>query len=412
MEQIEQKTGVREEVTSPKVTTEIPQVKAVEPKLPKGMTLEERKKLEVEADVAVKQLQALSGGQELEQADKVANVGLKAQRTAGTELDLLQERMSKLITDKDQNAVQLGQDIERLKETLNRINPDAVQKEFLFSLLSVVPFLGKRLIRALKTIDTRRQTVATFVEYIEKSLQKGRDMMVHDNAQLALLYKQLEVVQEAIRKNAYFAELLAQKLQQAVDQEQDQQKKARLQNVLFRVYVRAQDLRAMEEAYEQFFASITITRENNSLLIGSIERMLTLGMNVVTVALAINVALARQREVLLAVRATRDFIGNVLVQNANTIRQHVKEIGDIYKEPVIAVKRLEEAHTALLTAMEEIDKLKTEGIAAAKENIEKLTRMSEEIRQRRTGTQAAELVSIEAGELPVRPAGGAERPQI
>ena len=78
----------------------------------------------------------------------------------------------------------------------------------------------------------------------------------------------------------------------------------------------------------------------------SVERTLALGTNVVMVGLAIQTALARQKRVLEATRRTREFLGNLIVANAEAIKQHTSDIGDVYKDPVVALDKIDSRRTA------------------------------------------------------------------
>ena len=61
---------------------------------------------------------------------------------------------------------------------------------------------------------------------------------------------------------------------------------------------------------------------------------------------------------------------------------------------------------------DELDKLKVQGVAIAKENGEKLRKMAEELRNRSQAAQAVETVSLDASELAPKPTGGVERPSL
>ncbi len=142
----------------------------------------------------------------------------------------------------------------------------------------------------------------------------------------------------------------------------DARKRDRAQNVLYDVSVRVQDLRTMEEVNNQFFVSIEMTRDNNTRLGQAVERTLALATNTLMVGLAIQSALARQKRVLEATQRTREFLGELIVANAAAIKQHTNEIGDVYKNPVIAIEKLQQAHNDLLEALDTASRLKTEGI--------------------------------------------------
>ena len=94
----------------------------------------------------------------------------------------------------------------------------------------------------------------------------------------------------------------------------------------------------------------------------------------------------------------REFLGNLVMANAETIKRHTIEIGDVYNNPVIAIEKISQAHNELIEAMNIADRLKQEGIVSARENIAKLTQLSAELEQRSRGIleQATEASSIEA----------------
>jgi uncharacterized protein YaaN involved in tellurite resistance len=117
----------------------------------------------------------------------------------------------------------------------------------------------------------------------------------------------------------------------------------------------------------------------------AVERTVSLATNVITVGLAIQSALARQKRVLEATQRTREYLGNLIAANAASIKRHTEEIGDVYNNPVIAVDKIAQAHTDLIDAMNTADRLKQEGIEASRENIAKLTEMSTELDQRSRG---------------------------
>ena len=150
--------------------------------------------------------------------------------------------------------------------------------------------------------------------------------------------------------------------------------------------MRVQDLRTLEEVQVQFFVSIEMTRQNNSRLGHSVERTLALGANVVTIGLALQVALVRQREVMEATERTREFLGDLILANAETIKRHADEIGDVYNSPVIALEKIAQApRRSHSKAMNIADRVKQEGIEIARGNIAQLAQMSATLEQRSKG---------------------------
>ena len=366
------------------------------PPAPKGMTNEEMEELKARAQAVVVQLEEASGSKELEILDSVATLGLQTQRQAASELGLLKARVKDLFS-REGLTGQVTEDLVELRMALKQIAPPELSHPGLFDrLLDILPF-RQRLVRLLEKIAMRYEPVSRQVVVIETRLREGRMMLTRDNVELRKLYERVESQQPTVKKNAYLGELLMQHLQELMERSTEPQKKEKIQNALYDVAMRVQDLRTMEEVHSQFFVSIEMTRQNNTRLGQAVERTLTLASNVVMVGLAIQVALARQRRVLEATRRTREFLGDMIVANAETIKRHTQEIGDVYKEPVIAVEKITQAHDALLEAIDIANQLKQEGIASAQENISKLSRLAGALEERFGGVrELPEGKSLEA----------------
>ena len=80
-----------------------------------------------------------------------------------------------------------------------------------------------------------------------------------------------------------------------------------------------------------------------------------------------------------ATQRTREFLGEMIVQNAQAIRTQTDEIGDLYNQPVIAMDKLVQAHHDLLAALDAASRLREDGIAAARAKIAELTTLTQEI---------------------------------
>ena len=327
-----------------------------------------------------------SGSKELQQIDGISGLGVQAQRRAGSELDLLRGRMKDIFTRDGPNA-ELWADLLEMRKALERIDPQQLSRPSLNRRLSgVLSFVRRSApgLKALERIALRHESVSKEVEVIEARLREGRMMLSRDNVELRKLYEQVEAQQVTIQKNAYLGEFIIRELAALIDRTDDPLKAERLRSPLHDVATRVQDLRMMEEVGHQFFVSIEMTRENNSRLGQSVERTLALGTNVVTIGLAIQVALVRQKRVLDATRRTREFLGGMIAANAAAIKRHTAEIGDVYNSPVIAIEKVTQAHQDLVDAIDMANRIKQEGIEAARENIARLGQMSADL-QRRSG---------------------------
>lgn len=378
----------------------VPDVIVKEPIAPEIISIVEADSFKTRANELVAQLKTARGSKELEMIDGIANLGIQAQRAAGSELNLLRVRVSDMLI-QDGPGAEIAKDLIELRTALNQINPHELQGGSLFQrMFGWLPFIQNNpIVNALEKIAIRYEPVSKQVHVIETKLREGRAMLARDNIELRKLYEQVEEQMTPIQKNAYLGELVMQHLDKMLATTEDTLKKERLRSVLYDVSIRVQDLRTMEQVYQQFFVSIEMTRQNNTRLGQSVERTLSLATNVVTVGLAIQGALARQKRVMEANQRTQQFLGDLIAANAATIKQHTTEIGNVYNNPAIAMDKITQAHSDLMDAMDIADKLKQQGIESSRENIAKLSEMSVELHKRSTGLRESadeEVQSIEA----------------
>ncbi len=367
--------------------------------VPKGVSDLEDKDLKNRATILAKQLEDASGSKELEMIDSISSLGVQAQRNAGTQLELLRTRVGEMLAQEGPSN-EISKDLIELRAALNQINPHELSEAgFMSRLIRKLPLVGNPALKALERVAVRYEPVSKQVGIIEGQLREGRAMLARDNVELRKLYEQVEAQQLPVQKNAYLGELMMQQLDDVIARTDDPLRTERVRNALHDVSMRVQDLRTMEEVHIQFFVSIEMTRQNNTRLGQSVERTLALGTNVVMVGLAIQSALTRQRRVLEATERTREFLGNLIVANAASIKQHTTDIGNVYNNPVIAIDKITQAHNDLIEAMDTADRLKQEGIDSARQNIAKLKDLSSDLQRRSQGLieqREAEPRSIEA----------------
>ena len=344
-----------------------------------GVTSEEARELDARAAEIVRQVEEATGSKEMEVIDAVSAVGIEAQRQGGKELESLRVTVAEMLATEGV-ASQVTKDLVQLRIELGKIAPSS-NTGGAVKILRAIPFSGGAL-RQLERIAIRYESVSRQVMTIEHRLAEGRAMLRNDNTQLRQLYQEVEAQQAPIARNIYLGNALGSELEQLLERTTDARKKERIQTLLFDVTMRVQDLQTMREVHAQFFVSIELTRVNNSRLAQAVDRTLSLTTSTLTVGLALQSALSNQRRVLDATRRTREFLGDLVVANAASIKQHATEIGDVYREPVLALEKLEQAHRDLVEAVDIAARLEVEGIAQARANIQRLERMTEELSEK------------------------------
>ena len=360
-------------------------VEIQEPQPPNTLSEDDVREARNEALALMSRLQEADGSREMGLLDGITSVGSQAQREAAEHLDLLRTRIGTFINEGG-TSEGIANGLRDLRVSLNRINPHELTSPGVANrVIDVLPFVGGRanpVVRALNWVALRYEPVSRQVGEIELKLRDGRELLIRDNVELRKLYEDVEAQQLPIRRNAFLGELLAHHLSQLLEETDDPIKRERLEMALHDVLMRVQGLRTMEEVHLQYFVSIDMSRQNNNRLAQAVEQTLTLTVNVVTVGLAIQTALIRQKRVMEAAQKTREFLGDLVVANAVTINRHTQEVGDLYSNPAIVMEKISEAHDQLVDAMDMASRMRREGIEVAQRNIARLSELSAELEQR------------------------------
>ena len=349
---------------------------------PKTMSASEVIEARRQARELVRCVRDSDGGDQLAAIDEVSSVGLQSQRNAGRQLELVRGRMATLL-DGGSASKSLANELVNLRVALDNIDPSSGGHSRLSRLRRSLPFVrNKSMLRTLKKVAIRYEPATKQITIIETKLRAGRALLVRDNVELRRLYEDIEGQQDAIKRQTYLGQLLLQELDALRVDDDDPLQRDRLQAAKHDVASRVQDLLTMQEVHVQYFVGIELTRQNNQRLGQAVDRTLTLATNVVTVGLALQAALVRQREVQEATERTRQFLGELIVSNATAVRRQTEEIGDLYQDPVIAMDKLTQAHHELVAALDVAGKLREQGIDTARRNIDELTVLTQELDQR------------------------------
>ncbi len=367
---------------------------------PSGLTPEDKAEVEGQVSSLVKSVDENS--EERVVVSEMEKIGLEAQIESARRMELLKGRVGDLLKDVDGEGSPIPSGLVELRTRLDEINPHKLSAPGWFGrLIGKTPAIGK----ALKKIAVRYEEVNTQIDVIVNSLREGEDQLLRDNSELDELYDRIKEQQHIIQKNAYVGEMLMKKLEELLSATEDPAKRQRVEAALNAVAIRTQDLRTMEQVNQQFFVSIDMTIANNKMLSHSIRRTLTVTTNLITVGLSIQAALVKQKKVMEATKATQEYAADILTANAASIKQHTKTIGNMYKDPVIALDKVKQAFDDLMTSMDELDRVKREGVASAKEGINELNQLSAKLAPKVKSLEETRK-SIEGSPTNTLPEGG------
>lgn len=384
-----------------------------EAKRPDGMPEADAQKISERVADAVRELgTTMDRVQEQNIVDRFANIGLEKQEQIALNLGLEQEKVGVLIEGHDEYSTTVKSGIDKLDETLKQFAREAADVGITERIVQRIPVFGTRLARMARNERRKRRTIREFCKSMENQLRAGRGGLNQNNVEMKVVLATYEKLQLEIRRQAYFAELLAKGVQDLISKTTDQRKLSFLRNVHFYTVTRARDLRQYEESYEGYFAIIAMSSDVNRQLMSILTRLLTMGMPQMSLGLIMRAVLVRQREGIAAAKQTSETLSNLYVANARMINQHISSIGEIYKLGPIDPQKAAEAYAQILEALVNLDKIKSEAIPVAKAQIEQSKQRTRELQERTAGTRAAGISSLEIDDLPTRPVGRAERATI
>ena len=357
------------------------------PAPPRTMSIDEVDDARRQAAELARGVRESRGSKQLAVLDEVTSVGMVSQRNAGRQLELVKTRLAVFLNEGGASK-SVATDLIGLRVALDRINPNLERSGLFSRTIGALPFLrNSAMVRSLTKIALRYEPVSQQITVIESKLREGRSLLARDNVELRRLYEDVENQQEVIENQAFLGELLLHEFSRLTADITDPIERDRIQSAEHDVATRVQDLRIMQEVHVQYFVSIELTRQNNNRLGQAVDRTLSLATNVVTIGLAIQSALVRQRAVKEATERTREFLGEMITQNAAAIRQQTEEIGDLYNDPVIAMDKLAQAHNDLLASLDIASRLREQGISTSRKNIAELTVLTKELSERVDGLE-------------------------
>lgn len=302
-------------------------------------------------------------------------IGSGSQKKMAAANDLMSNSVNSLLTGLDGKSP-TGEKLLELRTAMDDLNPHSLNNSWWFSW---VPKGIKR--KAVSRFIHKYEPMQKHVTGILAGLRAGKDDLLETSIELETQYTEIESAQKEIQSEIYIGEIFiveVEKLESNVD-ETDAQEKQKLASVKNKAARRIRDLRTMEQAAVQFFISIDQTVATNELLSEQIDSALTVGPMVMTNALRIQAALAKQDTVKQAVQSFQEGLGDMMAQNATAVNKAASEIGDLYNNPVIALEKMEEGFDQLMQAVNTANETMANSTIKAREASAKLADMTAEL---------------------------------
>lgn len=302
-------------------------------------------------------------------------IGSNSQKRMAKANDLMSNSVNSLLKGMDGKSP-TGEKLLELRTAMDDLNPHSVSNAWWFSWM---PKGIKR--KAVSRFIHKYEPMQKHVNGILSGLRAGKDDLLETSIELENQYTEIEAAQKEIQAEIYIGELFfdeVEQLETTVDAS-DVQELQKLSSAKNKAARRIRDLRTMEQSAVQFFISIDQTIATNELLSEQIDSALTVGPMVMTNALRIQAALAKQDTVKKAVEGFQQGLGDMMAQNAAAVNKAASEIGDMYNSPVIALEKLEEGFDQLMQAVNTANETMASSTIKAREASARLADMTAEL---------------------------------
>ncbi|PHS13190.1 MAG: hypothetical protein COA86_17730 [Kangiella sp.] len=302
-------------------------------------------------------------------------IGGKSQKKMLAANDLMSQSVGSLLKGLDGKSPTAEKLLE-LRSAMDELNPHSLHNAWYFSWM---PKGMKR--KAVSKFIHKYQPMQSHVTGILNGLRAGKDDLLETSIELEHQYEEIAGAQKEIQSEIYVGEIFITELEQLESEtdKDDIQETQKLASVKNKAARRIRDLRTMEQAAVQFFISIDQTVATNELLSEQIDSALTVGPMVMTNALRIQAALAKQDSVKKAVQGFQEGLGEMMAQNATAVNQAAQEVGDLYNNPVIAIEKMEEGFDQLMKAVQTANETMANSTLKARESSARLAEMTAQL---------------------------------
>ena len=256
---------------------------------------------------------------------------------------LMKTKLGELLQNDDGAFIE--KNLVKMNVTLSKINPAGNVQITIIRKIFGEGNSTKRLAKIVSKYNSAEKTI----EIISEALHKGQTTLWNNN-------KELQHLEKALKDQAGFVECNIQLLQTAVNALQkkviSQPDNKEIDLMLNNLLIKLQDFKIMQEVTAQSIISIQISYCNNELLSQSVDRVCDITLQLMYSSLSIKAALENQKKVLEAVKSTKEFASNLLLQNAETLEKTVEQTNSIYSDPLLDIDKLKEAHKKLVGIIE------------------------------------------------------------
>jgi uncharacterized protein YaaN involved in tellurite resistance len=356
----------------------------------------ELEKLSDEFVQAVLSLNLDDGDARGEQRNAVDTVGIEIQRRSAQRSGMLREPIKKLAS-RGEDGGPVANALVELKVQMEDLNPN--HYDFNVSgfakALSFIPGVGNRLQRYF----LRYESAQGVIDEIVRSLENGREMLHRDNLTLDDDQSEMRTLTHQLGRQVQLGQIIDRKLEAALAQvpDGDQQRQFIMDELLFPLRQRIQDLQQQLAVNQQGVLAVELVMRNNRELIRGVDRALNVTISALSVAVTVALALANQKLVLDRIVALNQTTSDLIAGTAQNLRTQGAAIHQQASTTMLDMDALTSAFEDIDQAMNEISRYRQEALPQMAEQILELDRLTargeETVQRMEQGREAADRMA-------------------
>lgn len=297
-----------------------------------------------------------------EDANSILNFGLDLQnKLAGYSDSFLQNI-------RGFDAGEVGSSITDLLAELNYVDVDPAEAGLMKKFLMGIPFL-KNIVMNTKKIFQKYDSISGNIDGIVKKLDKGRLMILRDNAGLQNLFDQnlqfivqLEELIIAGQMKYNEEQAILMDMEANADKYEDYQI-ADKREFLSRLDKRLADMKVTRIITIQSLPQIRLVQNNNTTMAEKIQSTVTTTIPVWKNQISIAVTLMRQKGMVEVQKKVYETTNTILVKNAELLKQNSIDVAKQNEQSIVSAESLRTVNQKLIETLSEVKRIKEEGEA-------------------------------------------------
>lgn len=268
-------------------------------------------------------------------------------------------------------------------------------------ILGTLPFVGS----PIRRYFSRFQSSAGVLDNIVDALKKGGDQLKRDNITLTDDQQHFRNLTGKLIQAVKLGQLVDAKLEAKLNElTQDDPRYSFIeQELLFPLRQRIVDLQQQQAVAQQAILTIEVIVRNNKELIRGVQRALNVTVTALSTAVTFALAAENQRIALKSVNATMDVTNDLIAGTAEKLKTQGVEIHKQAASTMLDIAKLKTAFTNIISALDDIEKFRSDALPAMKNNINELDHANQECADRIEslvkGRQSQEKMNLGSGEL-------------